>query len=94
MVSTAVYQGLTRFAKELSHESSVTVKDEEIISKTFLFTYTSSTRLEEIKNELSEIYGIMERRKVSDSKLAHLSFISLKATRVIDKELIRREDLF
>lgn len=94
MVSTAVYQGLTRFAKELSCESSVTTKDEEIISKTFLFVYTGSTRLEEIKNELSEIYRVMERRKVSESKLAHLSFISLKVIQVIDKELIRREDLF
>lgn len=94
MVSTAVFQGLTRFAKELSREPFVTIKDEEIISKTFLFVYTGSTRLEEIKNELSEIYRIMERRKLSESKLAHLSFISLKVTQVIDKELVRREDLF
>ena len=94
MVSTAVFQGLTRFAKELSHQPFVTIKDEEIISKTFLFVYTGSTRLEEIKNELSEIYRIMERRKVSESKLAHLSFISLKVIQVIDKELTRREDLF
>ena len=94
MVSTAVFQGLTKFAKELSCKPFVTIKDEEIISKTFLFAYTSYTRLEEIKNELSEIYRIMERRKVSESKLAHLSFISLKVIQVIDKELTRREDLF